>query len=315
MTYYLLRRLALLPFILFIASLIIFLLPNLTGVDPTMAIVRARIGERLLDDESIERLRTELNLDRGLAFQYTQWVSQLLQGDLGFSYVSRAPVASIIGRGLRVTGLLSVIALSVALGLALPLGIWAAMRPGSLVDHVVTFTSQIGVAIPQYVMAPLLILIFAVWLGWLPSSGWRGGLFMILPALTLTTGPFAYFTQATRAAMIEVLNADYIRTARSKGLSTSYILRHHALRNALIPVVTLVTLWLASLLGGSVIIEVIFAIPGLGRIIYNAVLAGDIPLIQAGLMVIVTMAILINTLTDLLYIVLNPAIRLEGGPS
>jgi peptide/nickel transport system permease protein len=211
--------------------------------------------------------------------------------------------------------LLSVIALSVAIGLALPLGIWSAMRPGSAVDLFVTFTSQIGVAIPQYVMAPLLILIFAVWLGWLPSSGWRGGLFMILPALTLTMRPLAYFTQATRAAMIEVLNADYIRTARGKGLSTSYIIRHHALRNALIPVVTLVTLWLASLLGGSVIIEVIIAIPGLGRIIYNAVLAGDIPLIQAGLMVIVTMAILINTITDLLYIILNPAIRFSNSSS
>lgn len=305
------RRLALLPAILVVASLLIFLLPYLTGVDPTMAVIRARVGERVLTDESVARLRTELGMEQGLPIQYIQWVGRLVRGDLGFSYVSRAPVGEIILRGLRVTAQLAIISLLLAVGLALPLGIWAAMRPGSAVDALVTVTSQIGVAIPQYVLAPLLILCFAVWLGWLPSAGWRGPLFMILPALTMTVRPLAYFTQTTRAAMLEVLSADYIRTARAKGLATRPLIRRHALRNALIPVVTLVTLWLASLLGGSVIVEVIFAIPGLGRILYDAVLAGDIPLIQAGLMVIVTLAIAINTATDLLYIVLNPAIRSE----
>ncbi|MEM7534284.1 MAG: ABC transporter permease [Chloroflexota bacterium] len=310
----LLRRLTLLPIILFVASLIIFLLPYATGVDPTMAVIRARVGERVLTAESIERLRTELDMDRSLPVLYTQWVGRLISGDMGFSYVSRTPVGTIIGRGLRVTGLLSSIALLLAIVLALPLGIWAAMRPGSWIDMLVTLTSQIGVAIPQYVMAPLLILVFAVWAGWLPSAGWRGPQFMILPALTLTMGPLPYLTQTTRAAMLDVLNADYIRTARGKGLSTRRIIYGHALRNALIPVVTLIAIWLAGLLGGSVIVEVIFSIPGLGRILYDAVLAGDIPLVQAGLMVIVTMAIVINTLTDLIYIVLNPALRTsEGG--
>ena len=313
MTNQLFRRMALLPVILIVASLFIFLLPYLTGVDPTMAIIRARVGERVLTEESVARLRKEFNMDQGLSVQYIQWVGRLIRGDLGFSYVSRAPVGEIILRGLRVTTQLAIISLMLAVGLALPLGIWGAMRPGSLVDIWVTVTSQIGVAIPQYVLAPLLILCFAVWLGWLPSSGWRGPLFMILPVLTMTVRPLAYFTQTTRAAMLEVLQADYIRTARAKGLSTGKLIRHHALRNALIPVVTLVNLWLASLLGGSVIVEVIFAIPGLGRILYDAVLAGDIPLIQAGLMIIVTLAILINTATDLFYIVLNPAIRTGQG--
>ena len=304
------HRLIFLPLILVMASVVIFLLPYLTGIDPTMAVIRARVGERVLTEESIARLRTELELDRSLPVQYLQWVGRLVRGDLGFSYVSRAPVGVIILRGLRVTALLSITSLLLAIALALPLGIWAAMRPGSQIDIFVTITSQVGVAIPQYVLAPLLILIFAVWLRWLPSAGWRGPLFIILPVLTLTLRPLAYFTQTMRAAMLEVLSADYIRTARAKGLTIGQIIRHHALPNALIPVVTLIALWLASLLGGSVIVEVIFAIPGLGRILYDAVLAGDIPLIQAGLMVIVTLAILINTLTDLLYMFLNPAIRL-----
>ncbi len=304
------HRLIFLPLILIMASVVIFLLPYLTGIDPTMAVIRARVGERVLTEESIARLRTELELDRSLPVQYLQWGGRLVRGDLGFSYVSRAPVGEIILRGLRVTALLSITSLLLAIALALPLGIWAAMRPGSQIDIFVTITSQVGVAIPQYVLAPLLILIFAVWLRWLPSAGWRGPLFIILPVLTLTVRPLAYFTQTTRAAMLEVLSADYIRTARAKGLTTGQIIRHHALPNALIPVVTLIALWLAALLGGSVIVEVIFAIPGLGRILYDAVLAGDIPLIQAGLMVIVTLAIVINTLTDLLYMLLNPAIRL-----
>jgi peptide/nickel transport system permease protein len=219
-------------------------------------------------------------------------------------------VALIIGRGLCVTALLALTTLGIALLLALPLGVLAAYRPRSWLDLLVTIGCQSSVAIPQYVLAPLLILIFALWLGWLPSSGWRGPLFLILPVLTLLPSPLAYFTQATRAAMVDALQADYLRTARAKGLPPLLLLRRHALRNALIPVVTLVTLWLAGLLGGSVIVEVIFAIPGLGRVLYDAVLAGDIPLLQAGLLLLVGLAILINSAADLLYLLLNPAIRL-----
>ena len=151
------RRLIFLPLILVMASVVIFLLPYLTGIDPTMAVIRARVGERVLTEESIARLRTELELDRSLPVQYLQWVGRLVRGDLGFSYVSRAPVGVIILRGLRVTAQLSIISLLLAIALALPLGIWAAMRPGSQIDIFVSITSQVGVAIPQYVLAPLLI--------------------------------------------------------------------------------------------------------------------------------------------------------------
>ncbi len=307
----LIRRLLILPFVLLLTSAAIFLLPYLTGIDPTMSIIRARIGERTIDPAAIEQLRTEFGLDRSLAGQYVVWLGDILRGDLGFSYVSRTPVALVIGRGLRVTALLALSTLGLALILALPLGVLAAHRPGSWFDTIITIVCQSGVAIPQYVLAPCLILLFALWLRWLPSSGWRGPLFVILPILTLLPSPLAYFTQATRSAMVEVLNADYMRTARAKGLPALPLLQRHALRNALIPVVTLVTLWLAGLLGGSVIVEVIFAIPGLGRILYDAVIAGDLPLLQAGLLLLVGLATLINGFTDLLYLLLNPTIRLN----
>lgn len=306
----LLRRLLILPLILLLTSVAIFLLPYLTGIDPTLSIIRARIGERTVDPAAVEQLRRDFGLDRSLAGQYLVWVGNVVQGDLGFSYVSRTPVGLIIGRGLRVTALLALTTLTLALLLALPLGVLAAYRPHSWLDLLITVGCQGGVALPQYVLAPLLILFFALWLGWLPSSGWRGPLFLILPVLTLLPSPLAYFTQATRAAMVEALQADYMRTARAKGLPPRLLLRRHALRNALIPVVTLVTVWLAGLLGGSVIVEVIFAIPGLGRVLYEAVLAGDLPLLQAGLLVLVGLAILINSGADLLYLLLNPAIRL-----
>ena len=307
----LIRRLLILPFVLLLTSAAIFLLPYLTVIHPTMSIIRARIGERTIDPAAIEQLRTEFGLDRSLAGQYVVWLGDILRGDLGFSYVSRTPVALVIGRGLRVTALLALSTLGLALILALPLGVLAAHRPGSWFDTIITIVCQSGVAIPQYVLAPCLILLFALWLRWLPSSGWRGPLFVILPILTLLPSPLAYFTQATRSAMVEVLNADYMRTARAKGLPALPLLQRHALRNALIPVVTLVTLWLAGLLGGSVIVEVIFAIPGLGRILYDAVIAGDLPLLQAGLLLLVGLATLINGFTDLLYLLLNPTIRLN----
>ena len=276
-----------------------------------MSIIRARIGERTVDPAAVDKLRSEFGLDRNLAGQYVVWLGDLIQGDLGFSYVSRAPVALVIGRGLRVTAILALSTLALALLLALPLGVLAAYRPGSWLDTLITVLCQSGVAIPPYVLAPLLILWFALGLGWLPSAGWRGPTFAILPILTLLPSPLAYFTQATRAAMVEVLTADYMRTARAKGLPAFVLLRRHALRNALIPVVTLVTLWLAGLLGGSVIVEVIFAIPGLGRILYDAVLAGDLPLLQAGLLLLVGLATLINGCADLLYLLLNPTIRFK----
>lgn len=309
------RRLLILPLLLILVSLIAFLYPYISGIDPTSSILRSRIGEREQTPQIIAAVREELGLDQPLMVQFVKWVEHMFKGDLGTSFVSRVAVSEILFRGLKITLILSLVSLAFAIIISIPLGVFSALRPGKLLDNLIAILTQTGVAVPEYWFAPVMVLIFSLKLGWLPSAGWRGPLFIILPALTLAIRPVAYFTRLTRETMIEVMQKDYIRAARAKGLSEVNIIWRHALRNSLIPVVTLITLWLAGLLGGSVIVEVIFAIPGIGRVMYDAVLAHDLPVVQAGVVLITGLAIVINTVTDLAYIVLNPTIRLgqQGG--
>jgi peptide/nickel transport system permease protein len=304
------RRLLILPVLLILVSLIAFLYPYVSGIDPTNAILRSRIGERERTPEIVAAIRNELGLDRPLFFQFTNWLERMSRGDLGKSFVSQAPVGEILFRGLKVTLILSLVSLAFAIIVSIPLGVLSSLSPGKWQDNLIAVFTQTGVAIPEYWFGPVLILVFSLELGWLPSAGWRGPEFIILPALTLALRPIAYFTRLTRETMIEAMQKQYVRAARAKGLSEFQIIWRHALRNSLIPVVTLITLWLASLLGGSVIVEVIFAIPGIGRVMYDAVIANDLPVVQAGVVLITGLAVIINTLTDLSYIVLNPAIRL-----
>ena len=307
-----LRRLLLLPLIIAIVSFLIFLSPLVSGIDPATAVLQAQVLDRQPTPEAVERLKSDLGLDRPLLVQYAAWLGRAARGDLGHSYLGRAPVSDRVLNGLKVSAILSVLTLTVSLAIALPAGILAAMRPGTLLDTIVAFTSQLGVVVPSYVLAPALILLFGVHLGWLPSAGWRGPLHVILPCLTLATGPTAFFAQVVRASMLEVLSMDYVRTARAKGLRETLLVRRHALRNALIPVVTLSSMWLAGLIGGALIVEVIFSVPGIGRVLFDAINASDLPLIQASLMMIVAISVLLNTATDIAYVFLNPAIRLEG---
>lgn len=297
--------------IVFCASLLIFLLPHLLGIDPVRSIVRARVGDRTVDTATMERLRTELGLDKPLWRQYGNWMGQLLRGDLGYSFVSRSPVAGLLWRAFRVTSILAFSTVLFAFLLALPLGMVSARFQGKALDRWLSSLTQAGIAMPQYWLAPLLVLLFSLELKLLPSNGWRGPQHLILPVLTLALRPLAYFTSLLRAALIDVLAEDYIRTARAKGLPARLVLFKHALRNALIPVTTMGSLWLVGLLGGSVIVEVIFAIPGMGRVIYEAVNASDLPLLQASLLLLVLLTSLIMLLTDLLYKVFNPTISLE----
>lgn len=308
---FILQRLFSTIIIVFCASLLIFLLPHLLGIDPVKSVVRARLGERTVDTATLERLRGELRLDKPLWQQYGNWVQQLLRGDLGYSFVSRSPVALLLWRAFRVTSLLAFSTVALAFLLALPLGMLSARFQGKALDRWLSSLAQAGIAMPEYWLGPLLVLLFSLELQLLPSNGWRGPQHLILPVLTLALRPLAYFTSLLRAALIEVLTEDYIRTARAKGLPARLIFFKHALRNALIPVTTMGSLWLVGLLGGSVIVEVIFAIPGMGRVIYEAVNASDLPLLQASLLLLVVLTSLIMLLTDLLYKVFNPTISLE----
>ena len=307
-----LRRLLLIPFIVAVVSFLIFLTPLISGIDPATAVLQAQVLDRQPTPEATERLRRDLGLDRPLLVQYAAWLWRAVRGDMGRSYMGRVSVSEKVFDGLKVSATLSVVTLAISLGVALPLGILTAMRPGTLLDTFVAVASQLGVVIPAYVLAPTLILVFGIHLGWLPSAGWRGPLYLVLPCLTLASGATAFFTQVVRASMIEALSMEYIRTARAKGLGEGLLVRRHALRNAMIPVVTLSSMWLAGLIGGALIVEVIFSVPGIGRVLFDAINASDLPLIQGSLMTIVVIAVLINTATDVIYVVLNPAIRLEG---
>ena len=307
---YILRRLTLMPLLLATASILIFSMPYMIGLDPIKSIVRARIGERDISPEAVERFRAELGLDQPLPVQYVRWLGQLAQGDLGYSYVSRTPVSDIIWRGFRISATLTGITIGLAFVLSIPLGVIAALYQEQWPDRLLVFLSQTGIVTPSYVLGPLLVLLFGLHWGLLPSAGWRGPSYMVLPVLTLLLRPLAYFLQVTRSSVLEVLRADYVRTAYSKGLPQRIVIGVHVLRNSLVPVVTLAGLWLGSSIGGSVIVEVIFAIPGLGRIMYDAAIAGDLPLMQAGLILFISMVVIVNTLTDFAYALLNPSIRL-----
>lgn len=308
---FILRRLMLLPFLLAIASVLIFALPYIIGVDPVKSIIRARIGERDISPEAVERFRAELGLDEPLPVQYLTWLGQLSRGDLGYSYVSRTPVSEIIWRGFRVSVLLTGVTIGLAFVLSIPLGTLAALYQNRWPDRLIVFMSQVGIVMPSYVLGPLLVLLFGLQWGLLPSAGWRGPTFVVLPVLTLLMRPLAYFLQVMRSSVLDVLGAEYVLTARAKGLHEQTVIGVHVLRNSLIPVVTLAGVWLGSSIGGSVIVEVIFAIPGLGRIMYDASIAGDLPLMQASLILFITIVVVVNMLTDFVYALLNPAIRLS----
>jgi peptide/nickel transport system permease protein len=310
---FLARRTVTLLVTLLVVSMLAFLIPYAGGGDPARKILRARLNDPALSDAQVEALTKELGLDRPLYSQYLDWLGQVATGDFGYSFTSRTPVQELVIPALSVSISLALAALLLALVFALPLGMLASTARGGKIDNVITFLSQSSVSAPEYWVGPVLVLIFAQYLGWLPSGGWDGLSYIILPAVALSLRPFGYFAQVTRAAMTEVLSAPYITAARSRGLSFPRTLARHGLRNSMLPVMTLFSFWFAGLLGGSVVVEVIFNIPGMGRLLYEAVVNNDVPVIQGAMLWILTLAIVINTATDLLYSVLNPAIRVTNG--
>ncbi|WP_190812783.1 ABC transporter permease [Saccharopolyspora pogona] len=303
------KRLIVLVSTLVIVSFVVFLIPYVTPGDPARKILRARVGDLNVDPAALENLRQQYGLDRPLLVQYWDWLGGALRGDLGLSYTSRSPVVEMIGHGLAVTAVLAAASLLLALLVALPLGALAAVKRGKPADTAITTVTQGFVAIPEYWLAPVLILVFAMQFRALPSAGWQGPQSMVLPCITLALRPMSYFTQVARASMIEVLESPHITAARARGLAFGTTMLRHGVRNSLLPVITLFSVWLAGLLGGSVVVEVIFSIPGMGRLLYESVVNNDVPALQAGIVSLVGLAVLITTLTDLLYACINPTVR------
>jgi len=303
---YLLRRLLLLLPVMWGVSTLVFLLIHLTPGDP----VEVMLGETALP-AAREALRQSLRLDRPLPEQYFYFLHGLVTGDLGTSLFSREPVFGRLLQALPATAELAVTGLGVALMIAVPLGTVAAVRRGSGLDHGSRFVALLGVSVPNFVLAPLLILAFAIELNWLPVSG-RGGLgHLILPALTLGMAFAGILSRMVRASLLEVLGQDYIRAARAKGLSEGRVILRHGLMASVIPVITIVGLQCGALLSGAIITETIFAWPGLGRLTLQAIQARDYPLVQGCVLVISFGYVLVNTATDLLYAYADPRIRYD----
>ncbi len=307
------QRLSIMIVMLLLVSIIAFCVPMLSDGDPARTILLANSNSLDLAPEAVEALRVKLGLDQPLAAQYLNWLGNAVTGDFGKSFANRQPVGTEILRALGVSITIALSALGVALLIALPLGTAAAMRPGSRLDTFTTLLIQVLVATPEYWFAPVSILFFVLWLGLLQSAGWTGWESVVLPAMALSLRPTAYFTQVTRAAMLDVLEAPYITAARARGLSLNQSVMFHGVRNGSLPVVTFFALWFAGLLGGSVVIEVIFGIPGMGRLLYESVINNDVPVLQGAFVSIVGLSIVINTSADLAYMIVNPAMRNAHG--
>jgi len=283
---------------------LVFLLIHLVPGDP----VQVMLGETAtLTDQ--ENLRQALGLDRPLVTQWFTYLSHLFQGNLGTSLHSKEPIRDILLQRLPATLELTLAGLLVAILIALPLGSLAAMRKNTFWDHGAMVFSLLGISIPHFWLGPLLILLFSLQLGWLPVSGRDTFASVILPALTLGTALAAILARMVRATLLEVLQEDYIRTARAKGLTETVIIIHHALRNAALPVITILGLQLGALLGGAVITETVFAWPGLGLLTIEAIQQRDYPVVQACVLVISLTYVAVNTCTDLLYAWLDPRVR------
>jgi len=309
------RRLFVSSITLFLISLVVFTGLRLIPGDPA----RTLAGEDA-DESGLAEIRARYGLDQPIYVQYVRWAALAVRGDLGESIRTRIPVAQTVLQKLPITIQLSGYAILVAMVIAIPSGIFSALRRNSVWDYLVNGLSLSGLSIPNFWLGILLILLFSVRLGWLPASGFVS-LFehplenlahMVMPAFVLGTGLAAVLMRQTRNSMIEVMSADYIRTAYSKGLARRTVVLRHALRNGLIPVVTILGLQLGTLMSGAVITEQIFVVPGFGRLIVEAVFTRDYPLVQGVILVTASAYVLVNLLVDLSYSLLNPRIRVQG---
>lgn len=284
-------------------SIVTFALIHLTG-DLAMS-----IGGLEATGAEVERIRAFYGLDRSLPVQYLDWAARALHGDFGRSFFSREPVFDMVVQRLPVTVALAFGSLILGLALAVPLGVLAATRPGSWIDRACLAVAVIGQAMPSYWSALLLILLFGVTLQWLPISGTDGWESFILPTIALGWFVMPVLMRLTRAGMVEVLRADYVRTARAKGLPTRLVLFKHALRNAILPVVSAAMVQLGVLLGGSIVVESVFALNGIGLLAFNSIQRSDFPVVQAIVLIVAVLFVALMFLADLVNALLDPRIR------
>lgn len=309
---FLLRRLLATIPVLIVVALIVFTMLQLSPGDPAAAIV----GDSG-NSEDIARVRAQLGLDQPWPVQFANWSGRLLQGDLGNSLFIKKTVAELISQRIGPTLSLATVTLTLTLLIAIPLGVLAAWRHGGWLDRALMSMSALGFSVPAFVVAYLLIWLFALHLKWLPVQGYvelsKGVLpwlrNLILPAFTLSTVYIALIARVTRASVAEALTEDYIRTARSKGISEVRVLARHALRNAAIPIATVIGIGVALLISGVVVTETVFAIPGLGQLTVDAVLSRDFPVIQGITLFFSVVYVMVNLLVDLSYLALDPRIR------
>jgi peptide/nickel transport system permease protein len=305
------RLLSTIP-VLLIVSVLVFLMLRLTPGDPAAILA----GDQATT-EQIAQIRANLGLDRSIPEQYLIWLGHLLRGDLGQSFYYKTDVVSLIGQRLEPTMSLALITIVVAVLLSVPLGVLAAWRHGGWLDRTLMGFSVMGFSIPVFVLAYLLIWLLSMQLGWLPVQGYKrlseglgAWLYqLVLPSITLSVIYIALIARVTRASVLETLGEDYIRTARAKGLPETKVLLRHALANAAVPIVTVIGLGIALLIGGVVVTESVYAIPGLGRLTVDAVLARDFPTIQGVILFFSFVYVLVNLLVDLSYVFFDPRIR------
>ena len=304
---YIIRRLLLVIPVLIGISIFVFLIMHLTPGDPA----RLMLGESA-PAEQLEALREELGLNDPLPVQYFNWLKKAVRLDFGRSLRSKKLVTDEILSRLPATAELAFLAVGIAVLVGIPVGILSATRPNSLFDNIAMIGALSGIGMPAFWQGIMFILIFSVWLGWFPSSGRMGGLeYYVLPALTLGTRSMASIARMTRSSMLEVLQQDFFRTANAKGLSRFKVVFVHALRNALIPVVTMIGLQFGSMMAGAVLTETIFAWPGIGRMIVEAINNKDFPLVQGTIMTFAVMYALINLVVDVTYAFLDPRLRVR----
>ena len=312
MILYIVRRLGATLIVMAVVALVVFSLLFLTPGDPA-----AIIAGDIATDDDIHRIRAKLGLDEPFLVQFGGWIWRLLHGDLGTSIFTNLPVTTLIGQRVQPTVSLTLCTLVVAVLIAVPLGVIAAARAGSWVDRFVMGFSVLGFSVPVFVLAYVLIIVFSVELEWLPVQGYRAlseGLWpwlshLILPSIALGTVYMALIARITRATMLDVLSQDYIRTANAKGLTPRAVLIRHALKNAGVPIITVIGIGIALLISGAIVTETVFAIPGIGRLTVDAILRRDYPIIQGVILLFSAVYVLINLLVDLSYRLFDPRIR------